>query len=292
MVTIPNSWQCSFIIPAIGKVKWVDPILWPPWEVNLIYTVPNGQWFDGMHQPRVPLFVTSQGSYSTQSRRRSLPGRRSSHSTAALFNCYNSLWSIINHRIALFAINQLHWSRWLVLRFHWFSLDSYCNDESLHRFLKDHHIAVYHNEHNSFLLQLANVNSMNGAQCKNTVPDILDVSEQNFNFSFYFVAITMPFAPIFAWEFSYQWDMFHLDIRSVYFIFSNDRKKDKKDGNSYWRTEGNLGGRRGPFSSPSSLQYSIFPVFFYLFTFLVALRMLKKFTLISISHCWIISTNF
>ncbi|XP_065072211.1 SH3 and F-BAR domain-containing protein DDB_G0274695-like [Rhopilema esculentum] len=40
--------------------------------------------------------------------------------------------------------------------------------------LKDHHIAVYHNEHNSFLLQLANVNSMNETHYKHTVPDILD----------------------------------------------------------------------------------------------------------------------
>jgi len=40
--------------------------------------------------------------------------------------------------------------------------------------LKDHHIAVYHNGHNSFLLQLAVVNSMNENQSKYTVPDILD----------------------------------------------------------------------------------------------------------------------
>lgn len=40
---------------------------------------------------------------------------------------------------------------------------------------QDHHIALYHNCHNSFLLQLSTFNSMNETQFKYTVPDILEV---------------------------------------------------------------------------------------------------------------------
>eukprot|EP00794_Sanderia_malayensis_P017023 gene17023-18737_t len=44
--------------------------------------------------------------------------------------------------------------------------------------LKDHHIAVYHNRHNEFLLQLATLNSMNETLYLTTAPEILDDVEK------------------------------------------------------------------------------------------------------------------